>query len=162
MASKKKSTPSIHPVLDALEKQRSEHKPTFVLRGFVAPAPRGSVGLSPDLSLAARIEVHGDDIVRCDEDPDSGMTTLFIAPSAIVTAVAVRQLPIATAARDNKPGGGSGSTVSDCVEKKIKECKSDPMRADKTFCDTKDAKDLYETLCKIFPQSALSVGITIA
>lgn len=102
MCADKQPAPTVHPKLTELQRQQGSRRPAFVLRGYVDPSSRGTVGLAPRLALGDRVEVHEDDIIRGDHDDETALATLFISPSAIVSAVSVRQVPLAAV-----PGGDS-------------------------------------------------------
>ncbi len=130
--------------------------------GFVAPSRDGVVRLCEDLTGSRYIDFREKDVIDSAQDEGTGQTELLINPFSIVTVVSAVKAPLLSTLARSRPDGESpdGGTGKTCVEKRIEKCKNDPER-NPTFCDSEEARNLFNLLCSVFG-APTDIGVIIA
>lgn len=143
--------PKLHPRLVMLDERFGSHASALTLSGFVGPSAEGVVRIFSTPNGGECIEISESAIVHYEQPDASGPTELFIEPSAMVTVVSTRKVPIVALALRRQDGGpGDAGPEKTCVEKRIEKCKSDPLVKDKSFCDSETAKSQFQLFCDLF------------
>ena len=140
-----------HPRLALLHERFPSEASAIKLSGYVAPSESGSIKLSPSpSSLQEYVEIAQDDVLYSEQHSELGVAELFIDPAAVVSVVSVRRFPLAAAPRRPDEAPGDATRPKSCVNQRIDQCKRDPMVGDARFCDSDEARHLFDILCGVF------------
>lgn len=126
--------------------QERGSKSLIMLSGFVGNSPEGVVRLFQGTDISQSIDIPESSIDEFEQDTDSGMTHLYVKSNAIIEVVSTRKVPISIVFTDDKPDGGVEKT---CLDKRIDNCKNDPLVHDKSFCTSNSGKHVFKTLCDL-------------
>lgn len=131
-----------------------EKSNALTLSGFVGPSAEGLVRLFSTPNGQECLEIPETAILHYDQDDASGPTKLSIDPSVTVTVITTRKVPLMALARRLKAdGGGTGTS---CIDKRIERCKSDPDVHNKAYCDSEEARRLFDFFCGVLGNPSFS------
>ena len=136
-----------HPRLVTLHERFGDRTSAITLRGFVGPSAEGVVRLYPTPNVGEYMEIPETAIVHFEQSDVSDTTQLFVEPSAIVTLVSVRAVPLIASAL--RPVGTQQPGGTTCLEKRIDSCKRDPTIQNKAYCDSDEAKRMFRFFCDV-------------
>lgn len=143
--------------LDITRLQERASKSSIALSGFIGESPKGVIRLFQGSDISQYIDIAESDIDEFDQNSDSGITHLYLKSSAIVDVVSTRKVPASIVVfLDNAPDGGTEKT---CLQKRIDNCKKDPLVHDKSTCDNEKYQGTLQLLCDLFGDPAERGGI---
>ena len=136
-----------HPRIKNLQEKFKNENSVVILNGYIGKSDKGYTRLYIDSNANEYFNIPDKAVVHFEQNNENHSTELFVDPSTILTIVSERKIP--ALALMMAPGFGSGGAVSSCVQKRIDNCKTDPLQANKTFCTSKEGKDLFKLLCDL-------------
>jgi len=134
----KMAKPIPHPKLSQRSERFGSGASAIVVSGFIAPSSDETVRVCPALSGGEYLEIPEGAVLDFEQDMESGVTKLFIDPSAVVTVGFSQKRPVISLAMQQRlPPFPTGQKT--CVQAYIDSCKSDPTVSNKAYCDSPEA-----------------------